>query len=175
VHHCIKAKRKATNQYIIKQYTNPKMIGHKNRFEFLVILVAIALLAVATINNISSTRIGRSHDTITIINYARAQTEVKISIEPGASTLGEKGFSPNPVNIRIGDTVTWVNDDTVFHTVTYRPFYGGETGKLFDSGLSGPNTLTTKGKTFSHKFTEKGQYPYFCQLHPTMVGKVSVS
>jgi plastocyanin len=175
VHHCIKAKRKATNQYIIKQYTNPKMIGHKNRFEFLVILVAIALLAVATINNISSTRIGRSHDTITIINYARAQTEVKISIEPGASTLGEKGFSPNPVNIRIGDTVTWVNDDTVFHTVTYRPFYGGETGKLFDSGLSGPNALTTKGKTFSHKFTEKGQYPYFCQLHPTMVGKVSVS
>jgi plastocyanin len=175
VHHCIKAKRKATNQYIIKQYTNPKMIGHKNRFEFLVILVAIALLAVATINNISSTRIGRSHDTITIINYARAQTEVKISIEPGASTLGEKGFSPNPVNIRIGDTVTWVNDDTVFHTVTYRPFYGGETGKLFDSGLSGPNTLTTKGKTFSHKFTEKGQYPYFCQLYPTMVGKISVS
>ena len=149
------------------------MIGHKNRFEFLVILVAIALLAVATINNISSTRIGGSHDTITIINYARAQTEVKMSIVPGASTLGEKGFSLNPVNIKVGDTVTWINDDAVFHTVTYRPFYGGETGKLFDSGLSGPNALTTKGKTFSHKFTEKGQYPYFCQLHPTMVGNVS--
>ncbi|MFL6330023.1 MAG: plastocyanin/azurin family copper-binding protein [Nitrososphaeraceae archaeon] len=176
VHHCIKAKRKATNQYIIKQYTNPKMIGHKNRFEFLVILVAIALLSVATINNISSTKSGGSHDIITIIiNYAHAQTEVKMSIVPGASTLGEKGFSPNPVNIKVGDTVTWVNDDTVFHTVTYRPFYGGETGKLFDSGLSGPNALTTKGKTFSHKFTEKGQYPYFCQLHPTMVGKISVS
>ena len=100
------AKRKATNQYIIKQYTNPKMIGHKNRFEFLVILVAIALLAVATINNISSTKSGGSHDTITIIiNYARAQTEAKVSIVPGASTLGEKGFSPNPVNIKVGDTV----------------------------------------------------------------------
>jgi plastocyanin len=57
------------------------------------------------------------------------------------------------------------------------PFYGGkeQIGQIFDSGLSGPNALTTKGKTFSHKFTEKGQYPYFCQLHPTMVGKVSVS
>ena len=31
--------------------------------------------------------------------------------------------------------------------------------------------LLTKGKTFSRKFTEKGQYPYFCQLHPNMVGR----
>ena len=118
--------------------------------------MVIALLAVATINNISSTKSWGSHDTITIINYGHAQTVVKVPIVPGASTLAEKGFSPNPVNIRVGDTVTWVNDDTVFHTVTYRRFYGGETGKLFDSGLSGPNALTTKGKTFSHKFTEKG-------------------
>ena len=92
---------------------------------------------------------------------------------PGASTLAEKGFSPNPVNIKSGDNVTWVNDDTILHTITYRPFYGGETGKLFDSGLSGPTALTTKGTTFSHKFTEKGQYTYFCHLHPTMVGNVS--
>jgi len=134
--------------------------------------MVIALLAVGTINNISSTKSGGSHDTITIINYAHAQTEVKV---PDASTLAEKGFSPNPVNVKVGDTVTWVNDDTIFHTVTYRPFHGGETGKLFDSGLSGHTALTTKGKNFSYTFTEKGQYPYFCQLHPTMVGKVNVS
>lgn len=177
VHNCFKAKRKATNQYIIKQLQNPTMVGHKNRFEFLVILVTVILIAITTINNnISSTKIGSSHGIVAIINYAHAQTEeVKVSIVPGASTLAEKGFSPNPVNIKSGDNVTWLNDDTLFHTVTYRPFYGGETGKLFDSGLSGPTALTTKGKTFSHKFTEKGQYPYFCQLHPTMVGKVSVS
>ena len=152
-------------------------MGHKNRFEFLVILMTVTLIAITTINNnISSTKIGSSHG-IVIINYAHAQTEVKVSIVSGASTLAEKGYSPNPVNIKSGDNVTWINDDTVFHTVTNTPFYGGkeEIGKLFDSGLSGPTALTTKGKTFSHKFTEKGQYPYFCQLHPTMVGKVSVS
>jgi len=156
------------------------MLGHKNRFEFLVILVTVTSMAIATINNnynISSTKIGGGHGiVINIISYAHAQTEeVKVSIVSGASTLAEKGFSPNPVNIKAGDNVTWVNEDTLSHTVTYRPFYGGETGKLFDSGLSGPTALTTKGKTFSHKFTEKGQYPYFCQLHPTMVGKVSAS
>jgi plastocyanin len=39
-----------------------------------------------------------------------------VSIVPGASTLAEKGFSPNPVNIKSGDNVTWVNDDTLSHT-----------------------------------------------------------
>jgi plastocyanin len=150
------------------------MVDHKNIFQLLMILVTVTLIAIATINNISSIKIVDSHD-ILIINNAHAQSDIKVSIVPGASTLAEKGFSPNPVNIKSGDNVTWVNDDTLFHTVTYRPFYGGATGKLFDSGLSGPTALTTKGTTFSHKFTEKGQYPYFCQLHPTMVGKVSVS
>jgi plastocyanin len=72
--------------------------------------------------------------------------------------------------------VTWLNDDTQFHTITSgSPSSGGETGNVFDSGLSGATALTTKGKTFPHTFTEKGEYPYFCQLHPTMVGKVIVS
>ena len=54
---------------------------------------------------------------------------------------------------------------TLFHTVVSgNPSHGGETGKVFDSGLSGPTALTTKGKTFSHTFTEKGEFPYFCQL-----------
>ena len=108
--------------------------------------MTVTLIAITTINNnISSAKIGSSHG-IVIINYAHAQTEVKVSIVSGASTLAEKGFTPNPVNIKSGDNVTWLNDDTLFHTVTYRPFYGGETGKLFDSGLSGPTALTTKGK-----------------------------
>jgi hypothetical protein len=51
VHNCFKAKRKATNQYIIKQCTNPTMLGHKNRFEFHVILVTVTSMAIATINN----------------------------------------------------------------------------------------------------------------------------
>ena len=47
-------------------------------------------------------------------------------------------------------------------------------GKQFDSGLSGLTVLIA-GKTFSHKFTKAGEFPYFCQIHPTLVGKVVVS
>jgi plastocyanin len=98
-----------------------------------------------------------------------------VSIVPNASTLANKAFAPNPLNAKVGDTVTWTNKDTIFHTVTSGTGPSDTThGKEFDSGLSGPTALTTQGKTFSHKFMTAGEFPYFCQLHPTMVGKVEV-
>jgi plastocyanin len=148
---------------------------HNDKFEALEIIMTVASLTIiASVAMSSTSRLGGNSSTF--VNYAQAQTEVKVSIVPGASALGDKAFSPNPINIKVGDTVTWVNDDTQFHTVVSGdPSGGGDTGKVFDSGLSGPTALTTKGKTFSHKFTEKGEFPYFCQLHPTMIGKVEVS
>jgi len=127
----------------------------KQRFEFFGILTValVAIISIAT-TPASSNKIGGI-----ISNYAQAQKEVKVSIVPGASTLADKAFSPNPVNVKIGDTITWVNEDSVFHTVVSgNPSSGGETGKVFDSGLSGPTALTTKGKTFPHTFTEKGEF-----------------
>ncbi len=98
-----------------------------------------------------------------------------VSIVPNASTMTDKAFAPNPLNAKVGDTVTWTNKDTTFHTVTSGTGPSDTThGKEFDSGLSGPTALTTQGKTFSHKFMTAGEFPYFCQLHPTMVGKVVV-
>jgi plastocyanin len=79
-------------------------------------------------------------------------------------------------NAKVGDTVTWTNKDNIMHTVTSGTGPSDTAkGKEFDSGLSGPNALTATGKTFSHKFTAAGSFPYFCQVHPTMVGKVIVA
>jgi plastocyanin len=98
----------------------------------------------------------------------------KVFIVPGAGNLGDKGFSPNPMNIKVGDTVTWTNSDNMEHTVTSGTGPSDRThGKQFDSGFSGPTVLTA-GKTFSHQFTKAGEFPYFCQIHPTLVGKVVV-
>ncbi len=104
------------------------------------------------------------------------ESGTNVSIVPGAFNEGNKAFSPNPINIKVGSTVRWTNDDTVFHTVTSGTGPADQhMGKVFDSGLSGPSALTTKGKTFSYTFTTAGAYPYFCELHPTMMGKVLVS
>ncbi|MGA7369092.1 MAG: plastocyanin/azurin family copper-binding protein [Nitrososphaeraceae archaeon] len=106
-------------------------------------------------------------------------TETGISIVPGAATLGDKAYSPSPVSVRVGDTVTWTNDDTSdtpFHTVTSGTgLDDANKGAEFDSGLAGPTALVTEGTTFSHTFNTVGEFQYFCQLHPTMVGKITVT
>ncbi len=100
--------------------------------------------------------------------------KVQVSIVPGSSTLTDTAYSPNPVEVAVGQTVVWTNDDSAFHTVTSGSAGAPDVGKAFDSGLAGPTALTTKGKTFEHTFDTAGEYPYFCTLHPAMVGTVSV-
>ena len=41
-------------------------------------------------------------------------------------------------------------------------------GKQFDSGLIGPK------QTFTQAFKTAGEFIYFCQIHPAMVGTVTV-
>ena len=90
-----------------------------------------------------------------------------------SSTLTDNGgLQPNPIQVRAGDTVTWTNDDMEAHTVT-----SGSNGVPDNKFNSSPNfiPLITPDATFSHTFTEAGEYPYFCLLHPNMVGTVGVS
>lgn len=101
--------------------------------------------------------------------------KVQVSIVPGASFLTDDAYSPNPVEVTIGQTVVWTNDDTAFHTVTSGLIGAADAGKKFDSGLAGPTALISKGKTFEHTFDTAGEYPYFCTLHPAMVGTVIVT
>lgn len=99
----------------------------------------------------------------------------KVSIVEGASTMADKAFDPNPANVKAGDTVTWTNDDSQIHTVVSGTGSSDpNVGKEFDSS-PGLKTLLSPKQTFSHKFDTAGEFPYFCQLHPTMVGKVVVS
>ena len=94
-------------------------------------------------------------------------TSTSVSIVPGSSTLTTDAFSPNPIQVSVGTTVTWTNDDAQPHTVN-----SGENATpsgLFDSPIMPP------AGTFEYTFTEAGEFPYFCILHPNMVGTVSVS
>ena len=90
-----------------------------------------------------------------------------VSIVPGSSSLTTDAYSPNPIQVGVGDIVTWTNDDAQPHTAT-----SGQNATpdgTFDSGIMAPQG------TFEHTFTEAGELPYFCLLHPNMVGTVSVS
>jgi plastocyanin len=99
------------------------------------------------------------------------EQEQRVSIIQGSSTLTDNAFQPNPIQVSIGDTVTWINDDLQPHTVT-----SGSAGISDNKFNSSPNfnPLIAPGTIFSHTFTEAGEYPYFCLLHPNMIGTISV-
>ena len=99
----------------------------------------------------------------------------KVSIVEGAATMADKAFDPSPANVKVGDTVTWTNNDGQTHTVTSgKGSSDPNMGKDFDSS-PGLKTLIAPNQTFDHKFATAGEFAYFCQVHPTMVGKVVVS
>jgi plastocyanin len=79
-------------------------------------------------------------------------------------------FSPVDLTVKVGTTVTWVNQDGFIHTVT-SGVSPSELSGLFDSGnING-------GGTFSFKFEKPGTYDYFCIPHFSlgMIGKIIVT
>src|SRR5215210_4254270 len=46
-----------------------------------------------------------------------ANTGTSVSIVPGSSSLTTTAFSPNPIQVTVGNTVTWTNNDSQPHTV----------------------------------------------------------
>lgn len=107
----------------------------------------------------------------TSTSYLAFAATVTADITSGSSTKTDDAFAPNPINAQVGDTVTWTNKDTTIHTVTSGN--GTPDGK-FDSSNGGQSYMAG-GQTFSYTFTEAGDYPYYCTLHPLMVGTVVVS
>jgi len=80
--------------------------------------------------------------------------------------LWKSGASNADLIINRGDTVIWIWDDDLTHTVTNL----SESAEKFDS-----KELTGIGTTFSHTFNSIGDFPYQCNIHSTtMFGSISV-
>ena len=70
-------------------------------------------------------------------------------------------FQTDSLAIAAGQTVRWVNDDPVEHTIT------------FDGSEPSSPPISHHG-TFSHRFDKSGTYTYHCTPHPYMKGVVVV-
>ena len=69
-------------------------------------------------------------------------------------------FGPQKVTVKVGDTVTWTNEDDIPHLVVSIGHYRSQ-------------ALDT-GDKYSFTFTTPGTFQYFCGLHPQMQGTVVV-
>ena len=100
---------------------------------------------------------------------AAATPKATAQATQAAATPGAQGasvdaknfaFEPKTVTIKVGQTVTWTNQDSVTHTVT------GDGG--IDSGD------LSKGESYSKTFDTAGTFNYHCSIHPSMTGQVIV-
>ena len=100
-------------------------------------------------------------------------TQVSI-LEGSALPSQQKNFDPKEIRgtLGISNKIIWTNADTTAHTVT--------TDTQYDDQISGPfNSIDTGGlilpqQTYEFTFTMDGEYPYHCEPHPWMTGKVII-
>ncbi len=135
---------------LLKQITAIGLIGA-------VILVTVAL-------SFSNYSIEENIEETDLINKGDVIMPTKVS-RPGCE-MNDSCYIPSLIVIGKGNQVTWVNEDSAFHTVT-SGFYTAPT-ELFDSGHLDPF------ESYTLTFDEDGTYDYFCTLHPWMQGQVIV-
>ena len=90
---------------------------------------------------------------------AAAVTEDKTAAASEVKMAGST-FAPGTIDLKVGDKVTFVNDDEIAHTAT---------SDAFDSGTMDP------GATFEFTAEEAGTISYVCSFHPGMTGTINVT
>jgi plastocyanin len=87
-------------------------------------------------------------------------------------------FNPSTTTVKVGETVTWRNDEPIGHTVTSGKYMGIDktTGLRSSQKADGMFNakLDGKGKTFSFTFTKPGTYTYYCDIHQGMNATITV-
>jgi len=71
-------------------------------------------------------------------------------------------FDPKAVTVKVGQKVTWTNDDSTDHNVTA------------DSGADFKSDNFGKGSTFEFTPDKAGTIAYECTLHPGMKATITV-
>lgn len=89
-------------------------------------------------------------------------TSAAMKKEENLVSMSKNTFAPSTLSVKVGETVTWVNNDTWDHNVT-----------------SDDNTFVSPtmkaGAKYSYTFTKEGMYDYACTLHVGMKGKIVVT
>ena len=101
--------------------------------------------------------------------FAAHSMNATVENAEGSSTPGCEPdcFIPATVTIGVGGQVTFANNDAAAHTSTSGTAADGPDG-FWDS------SLVMMGSAYTTPALDAGEYPYFCMVHPWMVGLVIV-
>ena len=140
-------------------------------------VAVIALLAIATVAAIAATRGGRSASAWGMGGWGMmGNGHMQQMMGGGTNTSNETpsvgtktatvdmrnfAFTPGNLQVPVGATVTFTNDDSVPHTATARD-------GSWDTGL------LNQGESKSITFDKPGDYEYYCKVHPNQVAHLTV-
>ena len=102
----------------------------------------------------------------TVEEIIKADVIIPIKVSRPGCDVEDICYIPSKIVVEKGKSVTWLNEDSSFHSVT-SGFYPEPSG-LFDSGHLDPY------ESYTLSFDEYGVYDYFCTLHPWMKAQVIV-
>ena len=126
---------------------------------------------------------GPTPGTTTMNMTGETQTAINTAMSGSSNStviiIQNFAYNPSQTIVTAGTTVTWINRDTIGHTVTEGSPQSPKPAnqRLFDSshGTDGSNVITIPpGESFSFTFTTPGLYSYYCIPHPYMTGQVNV-
>lgn len=117
----------------------------------------------------NSSNVNMTWNNMDMEGLQKRTANIGVQIVFDATLLGDKAYNPNPLIIGPNTTVSWHNADHTLHTVTSGfGLKDNNKGKEFDS------PIIFSGNTYIHTFSKVGTFPYFCILHPTMIGIVVI-
>lgn len=79
--------------------------------------------------------------------------------EVRAVNIQNFAFAPARLTVRLGETVTWTNNDSAPHQIKSDTF---NSERLSNS------------QSYSFTFNAAGTFDYYCSIHPAMTGKIIV-
>lgn len=133
--------------YLPQSFKKSRILLYPISVLFILIVISISIISGCSKNDYSSNSTGGTQ---------------------GANDIFIQGmaFSPASKTISVGTTLKWTNKDGVNHTVT-SGIPGAPSG-LFDSG-----NLSSNG-TFSFTFSQVGTFKFYCKIHSSMTGTITV-
>jgi plastocyanin len=79
-----------------------------------------------------------------------------------AGSMQNTAFNPTTIQAKVGDVIGFTNKDSIQHTATL-------------DDMSCTTGIVAGGATAALTFTAAGTYPFHCEIHPNMTGKIEIS
>ena len=122
----------------------------------LVMVLVIVVIAIGAVVGLT-----RSHGTDTSSPSGQAADVT----EPNTVIIKNLDFATKKLVVKKGQLVTWKNQDTAKHTITFD-----------DASLAASNSqLIAPGASFTHTFDTAGSFSYHCTPHPFMKATIVVT